>query len=282
MSASAVVAAVQDMVAALKVKCPRLSPAIFPTSQSTPRSLEDLCATAEQVEQVKRWMESRSSSGSGGGGGGGSSSSSSSSSSKQKRTGSSSSSVGGGHGRAYAFVTEVDYAQRTVRITKVLSMANEVDATLSSLETMMRLLLMGNEAELNVLLTRFLEANGYRGDVAEEQHVFLESYNLAYAVKVLLGNTPGMQVTLGGHTVPFNDDVNVAKVLSSILREGTDDIDAGGSAGRGGGGGGDDGDDEDDDDDDDDKDDDGGTKGRARTNGAGSEKRRKRKRGKKA
>ena len=147
----------------------------------------------------------------------------------------------------------------------MISVVNEVDETLSSLETMMRLLLMGNEAELNVLLTRFLEANGYRGDVAEEQHVFVESYNLAYAVKVLLGNTPDMQVTLGGHAVPFDDGVNVAKVLSQVVREGTDDVGKGDGVGC---------------DDDDDDDDDNGDEATDIKRGGG-EKKRKRKRGKK-
>ena len=135
------------MVSSLKDRCPNLSPALFLT-HLTPNSLEHLCSTPLQVQQVKSWV------------------------SKLEES-------------SYAFINEVDYAKRIIRIVRVDSMS-ELDAALSNLESMMRMMIIGNETELVVAMTRFLEINGYKGDIPEERHIFNESYNIAYAIKVLI------------------------------------------------------------------------------------------------
>jgi hypothetical protein len=86
---------------------------------------------------------------------------------------------------SYSFVNEIDYAKRTIRIVKI-DYVTEIDAALSSLEVMMRMMIVGDESEIIVAMTRFLEVNGYKGDIPEERHIFNESYNIAYAIKVLI------------------------------------------------------------------------------------------------
>lgn len=138
---------VRDMISSLKERCPNLSPALF-LIHLTPKSLEQLCSTPAQIDQVKSWLLTRNKS-------------------------------------SYAFINEIDYSQRTIRIVKIDSV-NELDAALSSLETMMRMLIIGEESELSVAMTRFLTINGHKGNISEERHIFNEAYNIAYAIKILM------------------------------------------------------------------------------------------------
>lgn len=138
---------VRDMISSLKDRCPNLSPAIFLTSL-TPKSLEQLCTTQSQIDQVKLWLSQCNES-------------------------------------SYSFVNEIDYAKRTIRIVKIDNVT-EIDAALSSLEVMMRMMIVGDESEITVAMTRFLEVNGYKGDIPDERHIFNESYNIAYAIKVII------------------------------------------------------------------------------------------------
>jgi hypothetical protein len=156
----------------------------------TPVGLHDLCSTDAHLDQVRKWV-----------------------SNQQNKSGSSSSSSG-----AYAFVTDIDFSQRTIRISKIRAVS-ELDATLVSLEKMMRLLVLGGEDELNVAMTRFLQANGYTGNLAEERHVINEVYNLAYAIKILMSNTPGMKVTLAGQSLPLDENASMSKLLSQVVVE---------------------------------------------------------------
>ena len=138
---------VRDMVSSLKERCPNLCPALFLT-HITPKSLEQLCSTSAQVEQVKSWLSKQSES-------------------------------------SHSFVNEIDYAKRVIRIVKINSVS-ELDAALASLEITMRMLVIGCESELTVAMSRFLEVNGYKGDIPEERHIFNECYNIAYAIKILM------------------------------------------------------------------------------------------------
>ena len=138
---------VSNLVSSLKERCPNLCPALFLTHM-TPKTLEQLCSTPSQIEQVKSWL------------------------SKQNES-------------SHSFINEVDYAQRIIRIVRIDSVS-ELDAALSSLETTMKLLVVGDDSELTVAMTRFLEVNGYKGDIPEERHIFNESYNIAYAIKILI------------------------------------------------------------------------------------------------
>ena len=69
-------------------------------------------------------------------------------------------------------------------------MASEIDQTLYSVEKMMKLLIIGDNAELQILCDRFLEANGYSIGDADNQYrsrtIVNEAYNIAYSMKVLL------------------------------------------------------------------------------------------------
>lgn len=138
---------VKDMISSLKERCPYLSPAIFLTNL-TPKSLEQLCSTQSQKDQVKLWLSQRNES-------------------------------------SCSFVNEIDYAKRTIRIVKVNDVT-EIDAALSSLEVMMRMMIVGDESEITIAMTRFLEVNGHKGDIPSERHIFNESYNIAYAIKVII------------------------------------------------------------------------------------------------
>lgn len=138
---------VKDLISSLEAKCPNLSPALFLT-HLTPKTLDQLCSTPLQKEEAKSWLSTCDES-------------------------------------SHLFVNKIDYSQRTVKIVKINSVS-ELDAQLGSLETIMRLMIVGEETELMVAITRFLEVNGYKGDIPEERHIFNECYNIASAVKVLL------------------------------------------------------------------------------------------------
>ena len=190
---------IDEMLNALKTKCPRLAPSIFLTS-FTPGGLDDLCSTDAHLDQVRKWV-----------------------SNQQNRSDSVSSSSSSG---TYALITDIDFPQRTIRISKIRAVS-ELDATLVSLEKMMRLLVLGSENELNVAMIRFLQVNGYTGNLAEERHIINEVYNLAYTIKVLMSNTPGMKVTLAGQPLPLEDNASMTKLLSQVVieREQDDNMD---------------------------------------------------------
>jgi len=59
-----------------------------------------------------------------------------------------------------------------------------VDVKLLSLEDTLKMMIMGSEDEINISIRRFLEINGYKGDIINESHIFHEVYNLAYALKI--------------------------------------------------------------------------------------------------
>lgn len=138
---------VRDLISSLEARCPNLSPALFVT-HLTPKSLDQLCSTPLQKEEAKSWLSRCDES-------------------------------------SHAFVNKIDYGQRTIQIVKINSVS-ELDAQLCSLETIMRMMIIGEETELTLAMTRFLEVNGYKGDIPEERHIFNECYNIASAVKVLL------------------------------------------------------------------------------------------------
>lgn len=109
-------ASVRDLISSLKDRCPNVCPALFLT-HLTPKSLEQLCSTPSQINQVKSWLSTRNES-------------------------------------SHAFINEVDYALRTIKIIRIDS-TNELDAALTSLETTMKMLVIGGENELNVAMTRY-------------------------------------------------------------------------------------------------------------------------------
>ena len=146
-TAEEIESAVVSLVATLQDRCPNLSPAVF-LNGTTPKSIEDLCTTNEQKNQVKSWL------------------------SRQIEP-------------SFSFVTEVNYNERKIRIINIKPI-NSVDAKLTCLEEMLRMIVLGSEDELLVCLTRFLEINGYCGSIPDERHIFNEIYDIAYSIKALL------------------------------------------------------------------------------------------------
>lgn len=175
-----------EMIKLLDDRCPILKPAIFPTqSCPNPHTLESLCSSNEQIEEIKLYTLSNSSS---------------------------ITSL-----PAIAFSTNINYSERIIHINKIIKVS-ELDALLYSLENVMKLMVMGNEDELIVAMTRFLEINGYNGNISEERHIFNEVYHIAYAIKIAISNVPGMQIVLGNDiSIPFNSNININNTLKKYL-----------------------------------------------------------------
>jgi hypothetical protein len=146
-TAEEIEAAVTALSTTLRERCPHVAPAIF-LNGATPKSIEDLCVSSKQKEQVKAWQSRQAES-------------------------------------SYSFLTEVHYGDRKIRINNI-KMTNEVDAKLTRLEDMLRMLVLGSEDELMVLMSRFFEVNGYGGSIPEYRHIFNEVYDLAYSIKTLV------------------------------------------------------------------------------------------------
>ena len=104
---------------------------------------------------------------------------------------------------SYALETEVEYARKTVRVKSIV-VCDEIDATLYSLEKVMKLLLTEDSRTVEMYANRFLEANNHPGDVTALRHVFYEAYHVAYAIKIAVSNAP-MVVSMGdgAHSLPL-------------------------------------------------------------------------------
>ena len=122
----------RDLVAIMKKKAPNLRPSIFP-SQFSARTVIDLCANKAQEDAVKAFMQTR------------------------------------GMEEDATLLTEVDAVNRRITITG-LDQSAPLDSQLRSLEYMMRAFVLGTREELNILTTRFLEANRYE-DEGDSFHV---------------------------------------------------------------------------------------------------------------
>ena len=208
MSGESIESSLTELNKLLRNKCPNLSPAIFP-SRYTPKELSDLCNEAQQTK-VTEWMVSRGS-------------------------------------PALRYDTVVDAASGVICITSIRE-ASDTDALLGNLESMMSLLAQGSEEEIEVAKERFLLVNGHAGDKDLERRVFLEAYNIAYAIKVLVSNMP-MQLKLSKlaappvgkkgkkpavlvsaanmHPLPLEQDVKIDSLFDTIVQRAA----AAGSAG---------------------------------------------------
>jgi len=150
MSGESIESSLAELTKLLRERCPRLCPAIFP-SRYTPKELTDLCNEA-QHSKVAKWLVSRGS-------------------------------------PAVRFDTALDAANGFICITAIHE-ANETDSLLGNLESMMSLLAQGSEEEIEVCKKRFLQVNQHSGEKDLEHRVFVETYNIAYAIKVLISNMP--------------------------------------------------------------------------------------------
>jgi hypothetical protein len=178
-------ASVAEMVEFIAEKAPMLSPAIFVKLQK-PEKVADLVSTAQQVAALESKWSGRNNTG-------------------------------------VIFVTEVDYRQKTVFIKEIRASASELDVKLSNLEAMMEMFVQGSEEEVAVMTARFLEVNGYdKKDKKESDNKYIMHavYNAAYAVKVILSNTP-MKTQLfrtkkDTFALPLTEDVDALAVIEAI------------------------------------------------------------------
>ena len=104
---------------------------------------------------------------------------------------------------SHALETEVDYSRKTVRVSGIV-VCDEIDATLYSLEKVMKMLLTEDNRAIEMYANRFLEVNNHPGDVSTLRHVFYEAYHIAYAIKIAVSNAPVVvSVGDGGYSLPL-------------------------------------------------------------------------------
>lgn len=144
---------IQTLINIINKRCPKIKPALFP-SQTCFTSIQQLCSTDRQIDCVKDWSNSNN--------------------------------YTNITIQNMIFVTDVNYSSRSIVINKIIYSPNEVDALLGSLERVMKMIVKGDKDELMIVVSRFLEVNGYTGEIAEEQHIFYDVYHMAYSVKVAL------------------------------------------------------------------------------------------------
>lgn len=175
-----IIGSTKEMLEMLKKRSPNLQPLI---SHIMLNSLDEFCLTETQKNVVRQWVSDHNI-----------------------------------HGKDVVLVTEIDIEKRATVVSGI-RFVDSLDAKLFSLEKMMALLANGNEVELNITHSRFLDINDYNCDISEGSIIFYEVYHLAYAVKVLLSNIPGMRFYLGKQSVPFPLDCNVGKLLDNLYQE---------------------------------------------------------------
>jgi hypothetical protein len=192
-------ASVAEMVKFIAEKAPMLSPAIFVKLQK-PEKVADLVSTAQQVATLESKWSGRNNTG-------------------------------------VIFVTEVDYRQKTVFIKEIRASASELDVKLSNLEAMMEMFVQGSEEEVAVMTARFLEVNGYdkkNKKESDNKYIMHAVYNAAYAVKVILSNTP-MKTQLfrtkkETFALPLAEEVDALAVIEAITTKAGKGKEAGAAA----------------------------------------------------
>lgn len=175
-----IIGGTNEMLEMIKKRSPNLQPVI---SHSVHLSLKDFFLSEGQTEKVNKWVSDRNS-----------------------------------DGKEVVLVTDVDI-QKLTTIVKEIRFMDPLDAKLFSIEKIMSLLSQGDETELNILYSRFMEINEYDCDISEGSIIFYEVYHLAYAVKVLISNIPDMKYSLRNQSVPLPPDCNIADVLDIFYNE---------------------------------------------------------------
>ena len=141
----------KEMVVQLSLLCPILTPSIFPCT-NTISSIDQIYSNSNNISKARKWLDNNT-----------------------KEPG-------------IAFITEVCYNTNSIIIKNIKSVSS-IDETLYSLERVMKMLVLGNEQELNVMIIRFLQVNGYTGSIAEEGHIFYEVLILLPLLLLLNTNT---------------------------------------------------------------------------------------------
>jgi hypothetical protein len=174
MSVSTIEGSLGEMLQCLRARCPNLCPAIFPT-RFCPKSLSDFCVNDHQRKRIFRWEAEKGA-------------------------------------PTVRFETTIDVAQSVVTICGVIDESNETDCLLGNLEAVMALLASGLDEEIEVARARFLQVNQHQGEEKNAEHrIFVEAYNIAYAIKVLLSNMP-MQLVISTQK-PGSSAASKAKAL---------------------------------------------------------------------
>ena len=136
---------IKELQSMLVLKAVNLRPAIFP-SQFLCRTVEELCTTDSQRTEAKAFLESI-------------------------------------QFDEYSMETDIDYANRRIVIS-ALRNGDPVDCKLRSLETMMKLFVLGDKDEIDTLNYRFTEANGHKTNHNWKTYNLEEVCSISYALKV--------------------------------------------------------------------------------------------------
>lgn len=128
-------------------RCPVFQPPVF-TMEYTPNSVDDLFE--DEQSSSKTWLQSNI-----------------------------------GDFSNVIFSTTVNYAARVIEVTNIRT-GTETDGLLADTGKVMAMLLEGNEDELTVAIGRFLEMNGYDGNLTDGRNIFYEVYHAIYAIRVLI------------------------------------------------------------------------------------------------
>jgi hypothetical protein len=189
---------IRELSVLLHKKAPHLRPSIYP-SQFTARSIRELCVNETQEENMRSFFRAHD------------------------------------IDEEYASMhTDVDFPNRKVIISKLNTGDNPLDSQIQSLEYMMRAFVSGNEEELNILTTRFLQANGYHqhnGNADDDEHgnqsyVLQEVCNIAYSIKIALSNVPNVNVYLSDKILPLNENDDIEVLLHTITKRNVADADS--------------------------------------------------------
>lgn len=168
-------------------KCTGFQPPIFTVQQSL-RSIDDLFEDTPASKGTKSWLESKL-----------------------------------GDSSDVIFSTTVNYTKRVIELTNIRT-GNETDVLLSDTGKVMTMLLEGNENELSVAVSRFLELNGYDGDIADGRSIFYEVYHSIYAIRVLISNMSGYKIVAGDSgsvCIPIKCDSNSISIFQKLLNSDT-------------------------------------------------------------
>jgi hypothetical protein len=169
MSGDTIDVSLTQQIRLLEERCPNIGPSIFPASMC-PLKIDKLSSVEEHIDTVSSWLDSKNSESL----------------------------------PALAFPTKINYESAEIKIVGI-EPVDKVCETLCSLERVMKAMVVGSQKEIGVLVARFSELNYPEEDLSEStaRRRFVETYSLAYSIKVMLSNIPGLRVTMGGVRLPF-------------------------------------------------------------------------------
>mmetsp|Transcript_27724 Transcript_27724/g.27948 ORF Transcript_27724/g.27948 Transcript_27724/m.27948 type:complete len:225 (-) Transcript_27724:334-1008(-) len=170
-----------ELIDILKAKAPHLAPAIFPT-QYRINSIFDIISFRGMFNSMKDWIDSQDK-----------------------------------DDKKMIMCTSIDYESRSIVISHIM-FVDPFDAKLASVEKVMKALILGREDEISILVQRFLKLNNYKCNIEDGRAIFQEVYHVAYAIKVIISNIPGMKLQLGDYPLPLTNitDSEIKKMLDHL------------------------------------------------------------------